>query len=329
MHTATTFRRFRWFLSPSGLTFLAITSFIIVGGYWRLTGLGSGSVWNDEAQSTIYALSILHTGTPGIVSQHLINNWEPLYPYLEAASIAALGQTDFAFRLPSAILGIALIPTAYWIGMRLRDRYVGLTFAAMVAFSTEYIGWSRQARWYMLFVVLMALGTLASIAWSRAGSKRARFLGLAGVTAACVALAFTSVGLFLLYAPGIVAGLFVYIASSRWGRIRQFFSGPGATASPSPGTSSPLVPYRFWPSLALAIAGAAVAIVVLEAPLVWGGLAALLRGIFGFSPYPPVWSSLYGTYLVNYYSAVIVLSFASIYFIAAKRDPFEIGLLAF
>ena len=322
-------RRWGWLRSPSGLTLLVVAAFVVVGGYWRLIGLGSVSEWNDEAQSTIYALSILRHGTPGIVSQHLINNWEPLYPYLEAVSIAILGQSDFAFRLPSAILGISLIPISYWVGARLRDRYVGLTLAAMVAFSSEYIAWSRQARWYMLFVVLMALGTLAALAWARSPSRRGRVWGLAAVAGACIALAFTSVGLFLLYAPGIFAGLAAYVATVRWSSIRRFFQGPPATDPSSAATVPRWIPYRFRLPLVLVAGATVVLVALLEVAVLSKWTSVFLGWTFGFSTYPPVWSTLYGSYLLSFYSPIVALCFASVYFIARKRDPFEIGLLAF
>src|SRR5271157_5542396 len=203
--------RLAWLGTPSGITCLVIAAFVVAGSYARLSALGTPSIWNDEAQSTIYALSILQHGYPVIVSQHLVNNWEPAYPYLEAASIALLGHSNFAYRSPAALLGISLIPLSYWIGMRFRDRYVGIALAAMVAFSTEYIAWSRQARWYMLFVLLLALGFLAILIWSQVQTRWARRLCLVAVAGTGAALSVTSIGLFLLYCPGILVGLLAFL----------------------------------------------------------------------------------------------------------------------
>ncbi|HYA71345.1 MAG TPA: glycosyltransferase family 39 protein [Thermoplasmata archaeon] len=318
-----------WFATPSGLTLLVILGFMVVGGYWRLEALGSVSLWNDEAQSTIYSLSILQHGYPIIVSQHLINNWEPLYPYVEAVSIGALGQSNFADRFPSALLGIALIPIAYAVGVRLRDRYVGITLAAMVAFSTEYIAWSRQARWYMLFIVLMAIALLVLLVWSTAQTRRARRGCAVGVTGVSVALALTSPGLFLMYVPGILCGLLGFLLASRWDRLREFFRGPVVHGEPSGPTGEPLIPHR----LRLPLLGAGVLALVVGVLLEWSTLAqaghATLSRLVGFSTYPLVWSTAYAVYLAEYYPAIVALSVASIFFIARRRNPLEIGLLAF
>jgi hypothetical protein len=322
--------RIAWLWTPSGLTLLVILAFMGVGGYWRLEQLGSVSLWNDEAQSTIYSLSILQHGYPVIVSQHLINNWEPMYPYLEAVSIGFLGQSNFAFRLPSAILGIGLIPIAYWIGNRLRDRYLGITFAAMVAFSSEYIAWSRQARWYMLFVVLLAVGLLAVLIWSQAPvRRRTRQLCAVAVVGAVLGLALTSVGLFLLYLPGILVGSLAYLVALRWRALRRFLVGPGKTDQRTQGEPPPVILYRARLPLVLLLALGIAVVGLLEAQPISHFATSVFVRLVGFPPYPLVWSPDFGSYLLDLYLGVVVLAFGSIYFVARSRTPIEIGLLAF
>ena len=314
-------------LTPSGLTFLVLAAFVVIGGIARLSSLGQGSLWVDEAQSTLYSLSVLQHGYPVILSQHVINNWEPLYPYLEAFSILLLGHSNFAYRLPSALIGIALIPLAYLLGARLRDRYVGLTLAAMVAFSSEYIAWSRQARWYMLFVFLMALGFLALLLWDQASSRRARSVYLLGAAAATVGVALCSIGMFLVYLPGILAGALAFAVVVRWSSIVRFFRGPGPTEPVTSGSSHARIPYRYRPWIALLVVLAVVVTALVEFQRLRAIVTAVLTRFFGFAPYSVVWSSNLGAYLVNYYLPIVVLAFASVYFIARRRNPFEIGLL--
>ena len=238
----------RWFLNPAGLAVLVLVALTVIGGYARFEALGSVSLWADESQSTLYAFSILSHGYPVIVSKHLINNWEPLYPYLEAVSIAALGHSNFAYRLPSALVGTALIPLSYLIGSRLRDRYVGVALAGMVALSTEYIAWSRQARWYMLLTVVLALGLLAVVYWNRARTRRSRAVCVGGMVAVVVTGFLTSPGVFLLYAPGILFGALAFLAVVRWRGIRQFFRGPAPdeASSTGPAPRSSRTRFRLW-----------------------------------------------------------------------------------
>jgi len=258
----------------------------------------------------------------------VINNWEPLYPYLEAFSILLLGHSNFAYRLPSALIGIALIPLAYLLGARLRDRYVGLTLAAMVAFSSEYIAWSRQARWYMLFVFLMALGFLALLLWDQASSRRARSVYLLGAASAAIGVGLASIGLFLLYAPGILAGVLAFLVVTRWDGLRRFFRGPLPNETGAPPTSSGRwVPYRYriWVLLLVAL------VIVFGAWVEESALSRftsyVLTRIVGVPPFPLVWSTNLGGYLLDYYLPIVVLAFLSVYFIARDRKPMEIGLL--
>ena len=317
-----------WLRTPSGLTLLVILVFMAVGGYARLRDLGSVSVWADEAQSTIYAFSVLKHGYPIIVSTHLINNWEPLYPYMEGLSILVLGKSNFAFRLPSALLGIALIPLAFWVGAGIRDRYVGIALAAMVAFSTEYIAWSRQARWYILLVVLLALGLLVTLTWYRARSRRQRILCAVALGTLAVLAGLASIGVFLLYLPGILVAGLVYLALSRWEHVRRFFGRPTPPVTPSEFPAAWLVPYRFraWVVVALLALGAAL-ILLLQKPL---GVAytTVFTRIVGAPPYPLAWSGSFGPYLLEYYPGIIVLACVGAGFILLRRNPLEIALLA-
>lgn len=320
-------RAIAWLGTASGLTFLLIGAFTLLGAYDRLHGLGNLSLWNDEAQTTLVSFSILQHGYPLIQSGHLINNFEPLYPYFEAGSIALFGYNNFAFRLPAALLGIALVPISYYVGTRLRDRYVGITLAAMTAFSSEMIAWSRQARWYILLVVLMALAFWVATLWTETSEpRRRRWLGLAlgGLTAAA---ALASVGLFLLYVPGIVAAVVVYLLATQYTAIRAFFGLPtGRGPTPPPAR---WVPYRIRRILAIVLPIALAVAAVLERARIGKEVDALLARSIGFTPYPLVYSSNFGTYLEQYYLGVLALVFVGSVAILVRKKPLELALLAF
>ena len=323
-------RRFAdWIRSAPGLTFLVIGALTILGAVVRLEELGQTSLWVDEAQTTLVAFSVLQHGYPVIVAHHIIDNWEPLYPYLEAFSIRLLGQSNFAYRVPSALAGTALIPLAYVIGARLRDRYVGITFAAMVAFSTEYIGWSRQARWYMLLVLLMALAFLFALMWYQSENRRKRWWNV-GAAAFFAGLAATaSIGVFLLYVPGAVAAGLVYSMVSRWEEIRAFFGRPAKGSTDATRPPARFVPYPLRPLLVVAPIAAAVAVAILDPAFYTALYVATLTPVFGFTPNPPVWSANIPTYLLDYYPGVVAAGILGGVFAVVRRDRFEIALVAF
>jgi dolichyl-phosphate-mannose-protein mannosyltransferase len=313
--------------SRSGVTFLVILAFAALGAYDRLRALGALSLWNDEGQSTLIAFTIAQHGYPVITAQHLINNFEPMYPYLEAASILLLGHSNFAFRLPAALIGIALIPLAYYVGSRLRDRYVGITLAAMTAFSSELIAWSRQARWYILIVLLMAAAFLIVTAWVHTADRRRRLWLLLALLAVGVLTLLTSIGLSLLYLPpAIVAGV-VYVLAARWKGIRRFFGFPASPGEGLPPAGS--IPYWVRQLALIGIPLLVLVAVLAERNALARDLPAAAQRLIGFTPYPLVWSSNFGTYLEQYYLGVLLLVAVGALFIVFKRDPLELALLTF
>jgi hypothetical protein len=316
-----------WIRTPSGLTFLFLAAIMAVGAYDRLVNLGQLSLWNDEAQSTLVAISILQYGYPVIHAQHLINNFEPLYPYFEAASVAVLGHTNFAFRLPSALLGVALVPISYYVGSRLRDRYVGITLAAMIAFSSEFIAWSRQARWYILLVLLMALAFLVATWWNRSTDRRRRLWLVLGLVALTVLCGLASIGLFLLYVPPILAAVAVYLLITRWEEVCHFFGVAASEIDEVP--PARFIPYWFRQMLAILLPLAALlAILIVPGPL--GAIAThLLARAVGFTPYPLVWSGNFGSYLVGYYLGILVLVGIGTIFALYEHRALELALLTF
>lgn len=316
-----------WIRSPSGITFLLLATLLLAGAYDRLHALGALSLWVDEAQSTLISFTILQHGYPIIHSPHLINNFEPLYPYFEAASVVVLGHSNFAYRLPAALFGISLIPVSYYVGSRLRDRYVGIALAVMTTFSTELIGWSRQARWYILLVLLMALSLLVVTAWTRTTAHRRRVgLFLALLTLVILSAA-TSAGLFLLYAPAILAGGLVYFVVVRWVEIQRFFGAHALDGDLGPAPR--FVPYWLRQFLAILLPATAILVVLADPGLVGRILGTILTRAVGFTPYPLVWSSNFGVYLVQYYLGVLVLVAVGAIAILWRRRPLELALLTF
>jgi hypothetical protein len=316
-----------WLGTASGLTFLVVLAFVLVGAYDRLHALGALSLWNDEAQSTLVAFSIVQQGYPVISSQHLINNYEPLYPYAEALSIFVLGHSNLAYRVPAAVFGIVLIPVAYYVGSRLRDRYVGIALAAMTAFSSELIAWSRQARWYILLVLIMAVAFYLATEWARTDDRRRRMWLLLGLLALGVLAALTSVGLFLLYIPAILLGAVTYFVVLRWPDLRRFF-GVRATPDevlPPPGRLN----YSMRRVLAVGIPLALLVAVIVERRWLATEVPSLAARFTGFTPYPLTWSGNFAAYLQQYYLGLLVLAALGGLVILVRREPLEMGLLAF
>lgn len=110
---------------------VAITALAAVLLLWHL---GDRMLWQDEAETGLLAKSILRFGLPiasdgiNVVSQEagrefgadFLWRWSPWAQfYLAALSIALLGATPFAARLPFALLGLCCVPALYLVSRRL------------------------------------------------------------------------------------------------------------------------------------------------------------------------------------------------------------------
>ena len=76
------------------------------------------------------ARGVLETGVPRLPSGWVYTRGL-LATYLTAPSLALLGATDFAARLPAVLAGTALIPVGYLLGREVAGRLGGLFVAAL------------------------------------------------------------------------------------------------------------------------------------------------------------------------------------------------------
>lgn len=178
---------------------------ICAGAVIRFWNLGAPGLHGDEETMAMAVMHIMQDGRPILPSGMF-------YPrglselYLMAGSVALFGESEWAFRLPSALAGIALIYLCYVAGRRFLRPQWNLAFAATVAVLPELIDYSQTARMY-IFMLACVAGALACIfAWERSG----RVGWLIGAVLALIvgielhALAVTCALLLLM--PGILQG---------------------------------------------------------------------------------------------------------------------------
>lgn len=106
---------------------------LIVAAVLRLWALGSlpPGLYRDEAYNGLDALNILR----GNLSLYFAanNGREPLFMYLIAASVSALGRTPLAARLPAAFASLLTVPATYQMACALGNKRLGLISAALLA----------------------------------------------------------------------------------------------------------------------------------------------------------------------------------------------------
>jgi 4-amino-4-deoxy-L-arabinose transferase-like glycosyltransferase len=137
----------------------------IVARFWNLGGPG---LHGDEDTMAMAVAHILKDGWPTLPSGML-------YPrgltelYLMAASVQIFGDTEWAMRLPSALVGIALIYLCYVAGRRFLRPQWNLAFAAAIALLPDLIVYSQTARMYIFMLACIASALVCIFAWERSG----------------------------------------------------------------------------------------------------------------------------------------------------------------
>ena len=191
---------------------LAIVVLLAVVGFWlRVRNLGTQPFWVDEIYHVWAADRFvagegftLPNGTP------YERAWLPTTLPI-AASFTLFGPTEFAARLPSAVVGTATIVAAYGLGREFGNRSVGVLLAVFVAFDPMSIAWSREARMYAHLQLLYVVTLVLLARWYRSDfSFRATHLFPLGLV---VALGYLTHTIYL--SVGLVFAAFVAVILTR------------------------------------------------------------------------------------------------------------------
>ena len=144
---------------------LPLTGIVLLGALLRLVGLGSRSLWLDEG-----AEYDVIRGSLGHVFDRIVDreSTPPLSYLYEWACAKVIGTSEFALRLPFALLGIALVPVMYLAARALGGgRRAGLIAAALTACNPMLVWHAQDARAYTPLALLLA-GTILALARGRA-----------------------------------------------------------------------------------------------------------------------------------------------------------------
>ncbi len=187
-------------------TDLVLVAIIALAAALRVHDFVTQSLWLDEAISFREASGSL----PEVIAATLNENFPPLHNVILWASMAVLGDAEWALRLPSVLMGMATVGLVYLIGVQLESRRVGLLAALFLAVSPFHIWYAQEARMYALLAFAAALFAACALAY-RAKPSPGRL--------AAMALA----GAVLLYSHvfgtaawiGILVGLAPYLRGER------------------------------------------------------------------------------------------------------------------
>jgi hypothetical protein len=178
-----------------------VVGLVVLAAVLRFTTLSSQSYWLDESQ----AAHELGLSFGGMLRAWNTAEWNPpLYLIVAWPWAQVFGTGEVALRSLSAILGVGLVPLMYLCGREFVSGRAGVIAAALAAVNPFMIDYSREAREYMLLMVLCTASLLFfARAWRR-GSTRdlvwwAVFSALAVLTQYFAGFLVAAEGLLLVY----------------------------------------------------------------------------------------------------------------------------------
>jgi 4-amino-4-deoxy-L-arabinose transferase-like glycosyltransferase len=200
-------------VSPPGLgrreAALALSVVLLLAAALRLPRLSEipAGVIPDEALAAYDAWSISRTGRDAFgewlpLFPRSSERWGSLYMYLAVPSVALLGLTPLAARLPSAFAGLATVLLVYRLVREEHGRLAGVLAAALLAVSPWHVLMSRTGFDWNLLPALATLTVLLTLRCLR-GSSSSLWPGLAA------AASFYSYAPLRLLVPLLLAGLLV------------------------------------------------------------------------------------------------------------------------
>jgi hypothetical protein len=182
----------------------AVIALVVVGAIIRFWGLGSWGLAGDEKTMALPTMHLVRFGSP-LMPSGMFYGRAIGQLYLMAASVRTFGESEWAFRFPSVVCGIALIGIAYFVGRRFLAPAWNMAFVASTAFLPALIGDSQEARMYIFLVTCLAAYTALIFEWER--SDRIVWL-VAAVIVLLIGVQFHTLavfGSFLFLFPGLLA----------------------------------------------------------------------------------------------------------------------------
>jgi 4-amino-4-deoxy-L-arabinose transferase-like glycosyltransferase len=188
---------------------LRVAILIIVCVVLFFSFLGARPLWDqDEGMHAATSKEMVISGdwiTPTLNGEPFFDK-PAFHNWLVAISFVALGLTEFAARLPNAVMGIGCVLVCFVLGRKIFDSLTGYLGALVLATSAAWIILSRTVMHDMSLAFFNALGlTLFYLGYSEDPPRR-RWLLLSYAAFGCAALVKGPIGVLL---PGAVVFLFL------------------------------------------------------------------------------------------------------------------------
>ena len=190
------------------------------------TLLGSRPLWDvDEGMHAATSKDMILSGdwiTPQFNGENFYDK-PVLFNWLAAISFLVFGFTEFAARLPAAVLGTGCVLATYFIGKRMHSAPVGLIGGLILATSVEFIVLSRVVVHDIALAFFITLALYFFFLGYTEPSRRKSVWFLFYVSLGFAVLAKGPIGLLL---PGLILFIFILI-KHRWDILKNMQIGWG------------------------------------------------------------------------------------------------------
>ena len=162
----------RWFTQTTASQdylrsdYVVLWLILLVGMFLRFWGLGNVGLHGDEETMAMPAMAILDTGQPYLPSGMYYSR-ALLNVYMMSGSVWIFGESEWAFRLPSAIVGSLTGLAAFFMGRRFLSPQINLAFVATITLLPGMIAVSQTARMYVFFVTCIIWFSACLFRWER------------------------------------------------------------------------------------------------------------------------------------------------------------------
>ncbi|NLX37383.1 MAG: hypothetical protein GXY68_11910 [Chloroflexi bacterium] len=127
----------------------------------RLYRLGQANLWWDEA----LAIWAVRKGLLGVTAWTAGDVHPPLYFWGLWAWVQLFGESPFAMRSLSAVIGTLTVWAAHGLGRQMGGHRVGLLAGALTAVAPFAVWWSQEMRMYALAGLLCTISWLQMLRW--------------------------------------------------------------------------------------------------------------------------------------------------------------------
>jgi hypothetical protein len=135
---------------------------VLLGWALRLDDIESRSLWADEGWTMLLSAG---PGLDDITRTMAADQHPPLFFVLFRVWRNVAGDTEFATRSFSALLGLITVAAAFQLGRELFHPMVGVLAALLLALADNHIDLSQEVRHYGLLTTLAVLSSLFYARW--------------------------------------------------------------------------------------------------------------------------------------------------------------------